>query len=233
MPVVSIVGYTNAGKSTLLNPLTGADVLVEDKLFATLDPASRRLRFPPARESSSPTPSGFIRKLPAELVAASAPPSRSSTKLTCSSTSSTQARRTPRLTLRPWRRSWRTSGPRTSPRSGFITRSTSCPIRTTSWPSNSGRPDTDRIFVSAKTGEGVEALKARLRTLLFQSRKLFYLRLPAEDRGVLEALARKALILKTQESNGQLDVRVIAAPESLTDFGPYLQGGEEDRKSQK
>jgi len=47
--VVSIVGYTNAGKSTLLNTLTGADVLAENKLFATLDTRSRRLRFPEER----------------------------------------------------------------------------------------------------------------------------------------------------------------------------------------
>src|SRR5690606_9128244 len=50
VPVLSIVGYTNAGKSTLLNALTHADVLAEDKLFATLDPTSRRLRLPLARE---------------------------------------------------------------------------------------------------------------------------------------------------------------------------------------
>ena len=48
--MVAIVGYTNAGKSTLLNGLTGSEVLVEDKLFATLDPTTRRLRFPRERE---------------------------------------------------------------------------------------------------------------------------------------------------------------------------------------
>jgi len=46
MPIIAIVGYTNAGKSTLLNTLTQGEVLVENKLFATLDPTSRRLRFP-------------------------------------------------------------------------------------------------------------------------------------------------------------------------------------------
>ena len=46
MPIVAIIGYTNAGKSTLFNTLTNANVATEDKLFATLDPTSRRLRFP-------------------------------------------------------------------------------------------------------------------------------------------------------------------------------------------
>lgn len=70
VPVVSIVGYTNAGKSTLLNTLTGAEVLAEDKLFATLDPRSRRLRFPEEREVVLTDTVGFIRELPKDLFAA-------------------------------------------------------------------------------------------------------------------------------------------------------------------
>jgi GTP-binding protein HflX len=68
LPVVSIVGYTNAGKSTLLNALTESHVLVEDKLFATLDPTSRRLRFPRDREVIITDTVGFIRDLPRDLV---------------------------------------------------------------------------------------------------------------------------------------------------------------------
>jgi len=70
LPVISIVGYTNAGKSTLLNALTGSSVLVEDRLFATLDPTSRRLRFPEEREVIITDTVGFIRDLPRDLVAA-------------------------------------------------------------------------------------------------------------------------------------------------------------------
>jgi GTP-binding protein HflX len=70
VPVVSIVGYTNAGKSTLLNSLTGASVLAEDKLFATLDTRSRRLRFPEEREVVITDTVGFIRDLPKDLFAA-------------------------------------------------------------------------------------------------------------------------------------------------------------------
>jgi len=70
VPVISIVGYTNAGKSTLLNALTESAVLAEDKLFATLDPTSRRLRFPRQREVILTDTVGFIRDLPKDLVAA-------------------------------------------------------------------------------------------------------------------------------------------------------------------
>jgi len=68
LPVVSIIGYTNAGKSTLLNQLTSSHELVEDKLFATLDPTSRKLRFPREREIILTDTVGFIHDLPEELV---------------------------------------------------------------------------------------------------------------------------------------------------------------------
>ena len=70
LPVVAIVGYTNAGKSTLLNALTKSDVLAEDKLFATLDPTTRRLRFPHEREIIIADTVGFIRDLPRDLARA-------------------------------------------------------------------------------------------------------------------------------------------------------------------
>jgi GTP-binding protein HflX len=70
VPVVAIVGYTNAGKSTLLNALSGADILVEDKLFATLDPTTRRVAMPSGREVLFSDTVGFIQKLPTDLVAA-------------------------------------------------------------------------------------------------------------------------------------------------------------------
>lgn len=69
-PVISIVGYTNAGKSTLLNTLTRSQVLAESRLFATLDPTSRRLRFPRDTEVIITDTVGFIRDLPKELVVA-------------------------------------------------------------------------------------------------------------------------------------------------------------------
>jgi len=69
-PLASIVGYTNAGKSTLLNALTGAEVLAEDKLFATLDPTTRRLRLPTNQNVLLSDTVGFIRRLPHRLVEA-------------------------------------------------------------------------------------------------------------------------------------------------------------------
>ena len=70
IPVVSIVGYTNAGKSTLLNTLTNANVLEEDKLFATLDPTTRKLKLESGQQLLLTDTVGFIRKLPHHLIEA-------------------------------------------------------------------------------------------------------------------------------------------------------------------
>ncbi|MCK9377959.1 MAG: GTPase HflX [Syntrophobacterales bacterium] len=70
LPILSIIGYTNAGKSTLFNSLTHAAVLAEDRLFATLDPTSRRLRFPREREVIITDTVGFIKNLPKNLLEA-------------------------------------------------------------------------------------------------------------------------------------------------------------------
>jgi GTP-binding protein HflX len=70
IPVVALVGYTNAGKSTLLNTLTNAGVLAEDQLFATLDPTTRRVTMPGGKEVLLSDTVGFIQKLPTQLVAA-------------------------------------------------------------------------------------------------------------------------------------------------------------------
>jgi GTPase len=70
VPVVALIGYTNAGKSTLFNRLTQAGALAEDKLFATLDPLTRRIVLPGGQEALLSDPVGFIAKLPTDLVAA-------------------------------------------------------------------------------------------------------------------------------------------------------------------
>jgi len=70
VPVVALVGYTNAGKSTLMRALSGADVLAEDKLFATLDPVTRRISLPSGEIVLLTDTVGFIQKLPTQLVAA-------------------------------------------------------------------------------------------------------------------------------------------------------------------
>jgi GTP-binding protein HflX len=70
VPQIAIAGYTNAGKSTLMNALTGSDVLVADQLFATLDPTVRRIQLPSGRAATLSDTVGFVSKLPHDLVEA-------------------------------------------------------------------------------------------------------------------------------------------------------------------
>jgi len=70
IPIIALVGYTNAGKSTLMNALTNANVLVEDQLFATLDPTTRQIELPNGQRVLLTDTVGFIQKLPTQLVAA-------------------------------------------------------------------------------------------------------------------------------------------------------------------
>ena len=70
IPVISLLGYTNAGKSTLLKALSGADIYIADKLFATLDPTTRRVSLPSGRQVLVTDTVGFIQKLPTTLIAA-------------------------------------------------------------------------------------------------------------------------------------------------------------------
>lgn len=95
IPSVAIVGYTNAGKSSLMNALTGAGLLVQDALFATLDPTTRRADLDDGREVVFTDTVGFVRHLPTQLVEAFRSTSKRSPVPTCCCTSSTAPTRCP------------------------------------------------------------------------------------------------------------------------------------------
>ena len=125
VPVLSIVGYTNAGKSTLLRVLTRTEMHVADQMFATLDPTSRRLRSPREREVIITDTVGFIRDLPADLVAAFRATLRSWPTRRCSSTSSTPPHPTTSGASRPSAECCKTSA--------WRRRSSSSSTRSTEW----------------------------------------------------------------------------------------------------
>ena len=101
VPSVAIVGYTNAGKSSLLNRLTGAGVLVEDALFATLDPTTRRSETADGRVYTLTDTVGFVRHLPHDLVEAFASTLEESPRPTCWCTWSTASDPDPRARSAP------------------------------------------------------------------------------------------------------------------------------------
>lgn len=224
LPTVSLVGYTSAGKSTLFNALTRESVFTSPQLFATLDPILRRVSYPDGLYFLLSDTVGFIRKLPVELVTSFRATLEEVRESDCICHVVDLSAPSADSHIEAVERILEEIGASGIPVVRAYNKIDLLPHKDDLLAFND-RPNPDRIYLSAKTGEGLNVLKDRLRGLLFQDRKLFYLRLPSGDPSVLEALARRALILKTQENADHLDVRVIATPDSLKDFGPYLQGG--------
>jgi GTP-binding protein HflX len=226
LPTVSLVGYTSAGKSTLFNALSRENVFTSPQLFATLDPVLRRVSYPDGIYFLLSDTVGFLRKLPMELVTSFRATLEEVRESDCICHVVDLNAPAADSHIEAVEKILEEIGASGIPLVRVYNKIDLFPHKDDLLAFND-RPGADRIYLSAKTGEGLAALKDRLRGLLFKDRQLFYLRLPRGDRSVLEALARRAIILKTQEYEDHLDVRVIAAPEALKDFGPYLQGGME------
>ena len=131
-PVAAVVGYTNAGKSTLLNLLTGADVLAVDRLFATLDPTTRSFTLPNKQRMLLTDTVGFLRNLPHMLIESFKATLEEVRKPICSSTLSISAIRASTNTSKRSTRSRRRSARLESKRCSSSTKSTRCRIRNSS-----------------------------------------------------------------------------------------------------
>lgn len=225
IPTVSLVGYTSAGKSTLFNALTRENVYTSSQLFATLDPVLRRVFFPDGIYFLLGDTVGFIRKLPAELVTSFRATLEEVSESDCICHVIDTAAAEAESHIQAVERILEDIEAMGIPQVRVYNKIDLLPNKDDVLALN-GRPGSDRVYLSARTGEGLEALKAMLRGLLFKDRRLFYLRLPRGDRNALDSLARKGLILRAQEIDDHVDVRIIAAPDSLEDFKSYLERGE-------
>ncbi len=229
VPTVSLVGYTSAGKSTLFNRLTEERRYTSPNLFSTLDPLLRRVTFPDGAYFFLTDTVGFIKKLPVELVASF------------------------RATLEELKQAdcichvIDAASPFTESHLAAV-ESILTDIGTADVPLMSVFnkidlvPETERELllkknedvrsptaaISAATGEGVQGFFLKLRYVLFREHKLYYLRVPREKAEVERSLVRRCLILKKRDGGGFLDFQVMADPEAIIGYLPYLrQGGEE------
>jgi GTP-binding protein HflX len=225
IPTVSLVGYTSAGKSTLFNALARESVFTSSQLFATLDPVLRRVFFPDGIYFLLSDTVGFIRKLPLELVTAFHGTLEEVREADCICHVIDLAAADVEGRVEAVERILEDIGAAGIPLLRVYNKIDLLPHPEELLAFN-GQPGSDRVYLSARTGEGLPALKDRLRGLLFKDRRLFSLRLPRSDKGALESLAHKGLILRAHESDDHIDVRIIAAPESLAGFQAYLHGGE-------
>lgn len=209
VPVAAIVGYTNAGKSTLLNRLTDAAVLAEDKLFATLDPTTRMLALPGRQEILLTDTVGFIRKLPHHLIEAF----RSTLEeakhadyiLHVVDASNPQREKQMHIVYDTLYR----LGVQEKP---IITLFNKQDIVTDREPLRDFKADYT-LPVTAKTGEGFEELKELLCKLLRDKKVLVEQTLPYGEGGVLEQIRRQGELLEEEYRPEGIYIRAYVTPE--------------------
>ena len=215
VPVIALVGYTNAGKSTLLNTLTGAGVRAENQLFDTLDTTTRRLTVSETQEALLSDTVGFIRKLPHHLVdafKATLEELKYADLLVHVIDASSpgwqeQARVVDDLILE--------LGAGNTPRLEAFNK---CDVFTSDI-----RPHGESIVeISAKTGQGIDRLLQKIEESLSSSRKKVTLRLPYEKAGMLEVLHREGAVKDTRYLEDGIELDAIVSPGLYGKVKPWL-----------
>lgn len=205
MPVVAIVGYTNAGKSTLLNLLTGSDIQANDRLFDTLDTTTRRLKLDEAQEVLLSDTVGFIRKLPHHLVEAfkatleelqyadvllhvadiSSPDLKEQTDVVDDLIERLGAGKTPRIMAY-----------------------NKCDKYLGELPHGE-----NIVCISARTGEGARTLVEKIAEILGRQSRRVHIDLPYAKSGILDILRREAAVLEVEYTESGVEADVVVKPE--------------------
>ena len=216
MPVVALVGYTNAGKSTLLNCLTGSDIPANDRLFDTLDTTTRRLRLDESQEVLLSDTVGFIRKLPTHLIEAfkatleelsyadvllhvidiSNPEWEAQARVVDGLISQLGASETPCLRV-----------------------FNKCDAYIGILPHGD-----DIVCISAKSGEGADALVSKLLEMLDRGKKQVRLEIPYSDAGIVDLLKREAAVLSMEYTDTGITAEAIVTPDVLGRVKKYIPG---------
>jgi len=219
-PLASIVGYTNAGKSTLLNALTGADVLAKDILFATLDPTTRRLKFPTNQNVLLTDTVGFIKKLPHGLVEAfkatleevvqadlllhvvdiSHPQAEEQIAAVNSVLNEIGAGEKPTIMVFNKMDKLNGSGALNQLQEKFP----------------------NAVGISAKTGEGVSTLLSELGTQLRPTREFVELKIPHEQSAVIARLHQVGQVIERRYHGKTARFKARIPPHHHAEFAPYL-----------
>ena len=216
MPVVALVGYTNAGKSTLLNCLTGSDIPANNRLFDTLDTTTRRLRLDETQEVLLSDTVGFIRKLPTHLIEAfkatleelsyadvllhvidiSNPEWEAQARVVDGLISQLGASETPCLRV-----------------------FNKCDAYIGILPHGD-----DIVCISARSGEGADALVSKLLEMLDRGKKQVRLEIPYSDAGIVDLLKREAAVLSMEYTDTGITAEAIVTPDVLGRVKKYIPG---------
>ena len=216
MPVVALVGYTNAGKSTLLNCLTGSDIPANDRLFDTLDTTTRRLRLDETQEVLLSDTVGFIRKLPTHLIEAfkatleelsyadvllhvidiSNPEWEAQARVVDGLISQLGASETPCLRV-----------------------FNKCDAYIGILPHGD-----DIVCISARSGEDADALVSKLLEMLDRGKKQVRLEIPYSDAGIVDLLKRETAVLSMEYTDTGITAEAIVTPDVLGRVKKYIPG---------
>ena len=216
MPVVALVGYTNAGKSTLLNCLTGSDIPANDRLFDTLDTTTRRLRIDETQEVLLSDTVGFIRKLPTHLVEAFKATLEelryADVLLHVIDISNGEWEQQARIVDALIRQLDAEQTP-------CIRVYNKCDRYIGILPHGE-----DVVCLSAKSGEGSDVLVKKLAARLGRSRRTVSLHIPYAEAGLVDALNREAEIFKLEYTDGGIDCEAVVTPELFGRVKAFIPG---------
>jgi GTP-binding protein HflX len=222
MPVVALVGYTNAGKSTLLNCLTGSDIPANDRLFDTLDTTTRRLRIDESTEVLLSDTVGFIRKLPTHLIEAFKATleelSFADVLLHVIDISNPEWEEQARVVHELIRQ----LGAEGTPCLRVFNK---CDRYIGILPHGE-----DVICISAKSGEGADRLVQKLSQLLDRGKKQVTLLLPYAAGGLLDSLNREAKVLRTEYTDNGIEVEAVVQPDLFGRVKQYIPGYTETKE---
>lgn len=219
-PLASIVGYTNAGKSTLLNTLTDAGVLAEDKLFATLDPTTRRLRLPTNQNVLLSDTVGFIRKLPHKLVDAFKATLEEVVNADLLLHVVDASHRLAREQIQAVNVVLDEIGAATKPTLMVLNKIDRIEDRRVLAAFREEFPGA--VAISAATGEGTPALLAELGLQLRPIRDFIELKIPHRDAAVIARLHTVAQITSQQYHDGAARIQARIPPHCRPEFSSYI-----------
>jgi GTP-binding protein HflX len=227
IPFVSLVGYTNAGKSTLFNHLSREKMFTSPQLFATLDPILRRVDFSDGLYFFLSDTVGFIKKIPVELITSFRATLEELKEADCilHVIDITNSNCENQITAVEGTLS--DIGIPDIPIIKIFNKIDQLPNKNVLLEKNLSM-NSHSIYVSAKTGDGIQNLKEYLRSILFRGMELFYLRIPKSQKELIDSFSRWTVILKKRENGDYSELKIMADPRSMVNYFPYIKRGEEN-----
>lgn len=226
IPTVSLVGYTNAGKSTLFNALTKDHRLVSSKLFATLDPVLRRVSYPDGVSFFLSDTVGFIRKLPVELISAFKATLEEVTQADCICHVIDITSSHVDIQINAVENILHELDVVDIPIIKVFNKIDLLTEKRELMKRNKSSYNRNAVYLSAKTEEGLPDLKKKLRSVLFQGYKVFHLILPEAKQDLIHSFPKWSFILQRQRKKNACILKVLARPEHMINFLPYIKRGE-------